>query len=166
MELGLTIPLQRHLKRSVPPCVPHQAPMLCWDLHMIALLGRQSLLAVHCYSRYTFVLFDLSDLQWTQLSATFLSGLRGSLASAGISQKAIEDYLCRAGECCFTRTHGRREVAFLNRAWEDVMALDYCLDQTSQDQPLLDHAINSKPSRCAGCEGLSPAAQRLKTILG
>ena len=61
--------------------------------------------------------------------------------------------------------HGRREVAFLNRAWEDVLALDYCLDETSWEQPLLDRAVNEKPSRCVGFDGLAPAAERLEKSL-
>ena len=74
-------------------------------------------------------------------------------------------YLHRAGACVLTRTHGRREVAFLNRAWEDVLALDYCLDETSWEQPLLDRAVNEKPSRCVGFDGLAPAAERLEKSL-
>ena len=56
-------------------------------------------------------------------------------------------------------------MAFLNRAWEDVLALDYCLDETSWEQPLLDRAVNEKPSRCVGFDGLSPAAERLEKSL-
>ena len=81
-------------------------------------------------------------------------------------QTEAERYLRRAGAAVFTRTHGRREVAFLNRAWEDVLALDVCLDLSAQGQPLLDHAVNLRPSRCAGFEGLSPAAERLRESLG
>lgn len=53
----------------------------------------------------------------------------------------MEGYLEKAGPACLTRTHGRREVAFLNRAWEDVLALDLCLDTERQAQPLLDRAV-------------------------
>ena len=63
-----------------------------------------------------------------------------------------------------TRTHGRREVAFLNRAWEDVLTLDLCLDTASQAQPLLDHAVNTRPSRCAGFEGLGTGLARMAAV--
>lgn len=73
------------------------------------------------------------------------------------------DYrLCRAR---LTRTHGRREVAFLNRAWEDLLALDTCLAPTSAAQPMLDWAVNARPSRCVGFEGLAPAAERIGASL-
>ena len=47
----------------------------------------------------------------------------------------MADYLDRAGTVEVTRTHGRREVAFLNRVWEDMLALDLCMDTERQGQP-------------------------------
>ena len=64
-----------------------------------------------------------------------------------------------------TRTHGRREVAFLNRAWEEVLAFDLCLGTNSQAQPLLDHAVNTRPSRCVGFEGLGTGLERIAAAL-
>lgn len=166
MELGLTIPLQRCLRRSPPPYGTEMDRRFCWDLHVISLRGRKSLLAVHCHSRYAFVLFDLPPATWADLSGTFLAGLVPSLSAAGLSDRAVTAYLRRGNACVFTRTHGRREVAFLNRAWDDVLALDYCLDEASRTQPLLDRAVNLRLSRCAGFEGLSPAAERIKESMG
>ena len=76
-----------------------------------------------------------------------------------------EDYLRRAGGIEITRTHGRREVAFLNRAWEDVLAMDLCLDTNRQAQPLLDHAVNTRLGRCAGFEGLGTGWERITASL-
>lgn len=84
-----------------------------------------------------------------------------SLTAAGFTQKQTEEYLHRAGNIKMTRTHGRREVAFLNRAWEDVLALDVCLDTDRQAQPLLDHAVNTRPGRCAGIPGLGTGLERM-----
>ncbi|BFL39617.1 hypothetical protein H8S45_03750 [Agathobaculum sp. NSJ-28] len=47
----------------------------------------------------------------------------------------MADYLDRAGTVEVIRTHGRREVAFLNRVWEDMLALDLCMDTERQAQP-------------------------------
>ena len=52
-------------------------------------------------------------------------------------------------------------MAFLNRAWEDVLSLDLCLDTAAQAQPLLDHAVNTRPSRCVGFDGLGLALERM-----
>lgn len=166
MELGLTIPLQRYLRQAPLPCGTELDRRLCGDLHVITLRGRKSLLAVHCHSRYTFVLYDLSPNAWADLPGTFLDGLGSSLSAAGIWDEAMKACLCPGKPWSLTKTHGRREVAFLNRAWDDVLALDYCLDETSLEQPLLDHAVNERPSRCAGFEGMASAAERIVKSIG
>lgn len=165
MELGLTFPLQRFLKVKTPPYGTEPDPRLCWDLHVIDLRGRKCLLAVHCHSRYTFVLYDVAPFLRTDLPGLFRTGLTESLNEAGFDSFSSESYLRRAGAFEITRTHGRREVAFLNRAWEDVMALDLCLDTSRRAQPLLDHAVNTRPSRCAGFDGLGTAMERIRADL-
>ena len=165
MELGLTFPLQRFLRRKPPDYGTQPDRRFCWDLHSIHLRGHSCLLAVHCHSRYTFVRYDVAPLQWADLPGLFRDGLLDSLTAAGFSQAQTEAYLRQAGDIVLTRTHGRREVAFLNRAWEDVLALDLCLDTASQTQPLLDHAVNTRPSRCVGFEGLGTGLERMKTTL-
>lgn len=164
MELGLTIPLQRHLHVKAPPYGQEPDRRFCWDLHVISLRGCSSLLAVHCHSRYTFVLYDLSPLDWARLPDIFREGLERSLSAAGFSAEAA-GLLCGGCRPLFTKTHGRREVAFLNRAWDDVMAAELALDESAQSQPLLDQIVNAKLSRCAGFEGLGAAAERLAAAL-
>ena len=165
MELGLTFPLQRFLKCKTPDYGTEPDRRFCWDLHVIDLRGRKSLLAVHCHSRYTFVRYDVTPLQWTDVSGLFREGALESLTAAGFSRTQAEAYLRRAGDLNLTRTHGRREVAFLNRAWEDVLALDLCLDTERQAQPLLDRAVNTCSSRCAGFEGLGTGLERISASL-
>lgn len=165
MELGLTFPLQRFLKRKTPDYGTEPDRRFCWDLHVITLRGRKSLLAVHCYSRYTFVRYDVSPMQWADLWGLFREGAFESLTAAGFSKEKVEEYLRQAGGMEITRTHGRREVAFLNRAWEDVLSLDLCLDADCQAQPLLDQAVNIRPSRCAGAAGLGTGLERMAALL-
>ena len=161
MELGLTFPLQRFLNIKTPYYGTEPDQRFCWDLHVITLRGSKCLLAVHCHSRYTFIRYDISPIQWMDIPSLFREGLTDSLTAAGFSKHQIENYLHRADDITITRTHGRREVAFLNRAWEDVLALDLCLDPSSQAQPLLDHAVNTRPSRCVGFEGLGLGLERM-----
>ena len=165
MELGLTFPLQRFLRQKPPPYGSEADRRLCWDLHVIQLRGRDCLLAVHCHSRYAFVRFDVPGLLWADLPGLFRAGLTDSLTAAGFGPAQIEAYLQAAGEARLTRTHGRREVAFLNRAWEDVLVLDTCLDAAGAAQPMLDWAVNARPSRCVGFVGSAPAAQRIRASL-
>ena len=153
MQLGLTFPLQRKLKIKF---VPYGAPLerlYCWDLHCITLRGQDSLLLVHCASRYTVVACGVTKFDWGGLPGFAMEQTRSGLLDAGLPEQIVADYLCAAGVSELTRTHGRREVAFLNRAWDDVLALDYTVDTAAQRQPLLEQAVNGIPCRCAGFEG-------------
>ena len=156
MHLGLTWPLQRLLKVSVPYGEPIDRS-LCWDVHCITLHGRSSLLLVHCASRYTCVRYDLSAMDWSHLEELVWEEIEQGLLDAGISEKQVTDYLREAGEMHLTRTHGRREVAFLNRAWEDVLSADLLVDQSSHRQPILNHVVNDRLCRCAGEDGMDTA---------
>ena len=89
MELGLTFPLQRFLKGKTPVYGTEPDRRLCWDLHVIDLRGRKCLLAVHCHSRYAFLRYDVSPLQWADLPGLFREGLLESLTAA-FSQKQAE----------------------------------------------------------------------------
>lgn len=165
MELGLTFPLQRFLHVKTPAYGAEPDRRLCWDLHVIDLRGRRSLLAVHCHSRYAFVCYDVSPLQWADIPGLFREGLRESLGAAGFTPEQVHLYLRQAEIVEITRTHGRREVAFLNRAWEDVLAMDLCVDTSRQAQPLLEHAVNTRPSRCVGFDGLGMGLERMAVSL-
>ena len=110
------------------------------------------------------MLYDLNHLEWERLPEVFPDGLRLSLSATGFPAEAIKE-LCGSELPLFTRTHGRREVAFLNRAWEDVIAAELALDESSQSQPLLNQLVNARPGRCAGAEGLGTAAKRLADML-
>ena len=153
------------MRMKPPPYGTEPDRQFCWDLHVIGLRGKSCLLAVHCHSRYAFVRYDVTPLQWADLPGLFREGLLDSLTAAGFSQELAVDYLVRAGTIEVTRTHGRREVAFLNRAWEDVLVSDLCLDTDRQDQPLLDHAVNTRPSRCTGFDGLGTGLERMTELL-
>lgn len=153
MELGFTFPLQRKLRRGNLPYVTESDLSQCWDLHCITLGGRDCLLAVHCATRYAFTVYDVSPIQWNDVETVFQQGLCASCEAVGVTVPKIETMP-------ITRTHGRRPVAFLNRAWDDVVALDFALDTTSQSQPLLDLAVNQMVCNCAGFAGKGQPLQR------
>ncbi len=149
MQLGLTWPLQRLLHTSVPYGTPTERGY-CWDAHCITLRGKSSLLLVHCESRYTCVRFEMTPFDWKRLTDIAAEEIKYGLLDAGISEATVHQYLLNAGSIQTTRTHGRREVAFLNRAWEDVLSADLLIDPDSQRQPLLNHTVNQRLCRCAG----------------
>lgn len=153
MQFGLTWPLQRLLHQAVPYGEP-TSRFMCWDLHCITLRGRSSLLLVHCASRYSCVRFDMTPADWADLPSVALEEIRLGLLDTGLNEGKVDVYLSAAGKPELTRTHGRREVAFLNRAWEAVLSADLLVNQSRQRQPLLNSAVNSQPCHCAGFEGL------------
>ena len=160
MQLGLTWPLQRLLKVSVPYGEPTDRG-LCWDAHCITLHGRSSLLLVHCASRYACVRYDLSPMDWGHLEELVWEEIEQGLLDAGMPEEQVTAYLREAGEIQLTRTHGRREVAFLNRAWENVLSADLLVDQSSHRQPILNYTVNDRLCRCAGEDGVDTAHAHL-----
>lgn len=151
LQFGLTWPLQRLLHLSVPYGLP-QSHVFCWDMHCITLCGRSSLLLVHCASRYTCVRFDMTALDWERLAELAVDEIRQGLFDAGLTQGQIDRYTASPPE--LTRTHGRREVAFLNRAWEAVAAADLLVDRSNHRQPILNNMVNNQLCKCAGFEGI------------
>ena len=164
MQLGLTFPLQRKLKIK---SVPYGAPLdrkYCWDLHCISLRGQDALLLVHCASRYTIVACGLTKFDWEHLTEFAMEHIQLGLLDAGMKDAFVETYLQKAGSIEYTRTHGRREVAFLNRAWEDVMELDFTVDTTTVRQPLLEQAVNGISCHCTAFHDRATAREFLYRI--
>lgn len=110
------------------------------------------------------MLCDLNRLEWARLPDVFREGFDHSLSAAGLPPEAA-DLLYGGCQPLLTRTHGRREAASLNRVWDDVMAAELALDETTQSQPLLDQIVNARPSRCVGFDGLGAVAERLMNTL-
>lgn len=165
MQLGLTIPLQRFLRIKTLAYGDALETVYCWDLHKITLHGETSLLAVNCASRFTFVLYAMTAADWANLEALLCASIEQCLREAGMPCNAAAHYRACAGRPVLTKTHGRRVVAYLNRAWEEVLALDYTIDTTQQWQPLLNHAINRLPCHCAARVQKATAQEHLLALL-
>lgn len=164
MEFGYTIPLQKHVGKRILEYGTERERLFCWDVHAIRLRGQDAALAVNCKNRYTVVLLGM-EREWNALHGVLLRGLRSAFSADGFSDEWAVRYFARAGEASVTRTHGRREVAFLNRAWEDALACDMAAIPDSRDQFPLNRAVNSIPCRCAGHEGTGAALERMREDL-
>lgn len=153
MELGLTIPLQRYLRRAKPPYPAEHRFFFCWDLHVLKPKGKAGLFAVHASSRYGFFLHAPSHAQWGNLAELFAQGLRGSLEAEGLTHAQANAFFEMADVPLFTKTHGRRPVVFLNRAVDDFYALPVGLNDGSLAQPQITRALNELVCHAAGHEG-------------
>ena len=111
-------------------------------------------------NRYSFVLYDLSPFQWQQLADTAVQAVGQCLHLEGFSAPQVDRYLALAGSAAYTKTHGRREVAFLNRAWFFCLEQELAVDTGRQLQTGLMELCNTQPCRCAGHPGLGVARTR------
>ncbi len=167
MEIGYTIPLQKYLHTGALPYGAVSDRRFLWDAHVISLYGAASLLLVHCSSRYTVVLYSPSHAAWRDIDALAVDAIRKSLLAEGIPSAVVSGYLtaCDAARPMRTRTHGRREVAFLNRAWEYVAASDALTDRAAVLQDALRIHVNDEICHCAGYDGYGTPRERLHADL-
>ena len=91
MQLGLTFPLQRKLKIKFVPYGTPLERLYCWDLHCITLRGQDSLLLIHCASRYTVVACGVTKFDWGGLPGFAMEQMRSGLLDAGLPEQVIED---------------------------------------------------------------------------
>lgn len=161
MQLGLTIPLERFLKMEKPPYGEALDNLFCWELHVILLQGKPSLIGVNCGTRFSFVRADFSPEHGGQLGGLVLGEIRESLREAGISEGYIKKYVEKAGEPELTKTHGRSQVAYLNKAVELLMWNDVAFDSLGKRQSLLNDILNRTPTKCTGCKEPEPPVSRL-----
>ena len=164
MEFGCTFPLQRAVKLKGLPYGQETDRFFCWDLHCLDIRGRRSLVGTNCKNRFAFVLFDLNHWDWQALGTAAVRGICESLA-AGVSREGAQWYSKQLQTPALTRTHGRREVAFLNRMVEELLRNDGLLDLENELQPLMESVLNGCPCRAAGEEGMEAAAVRMQREL-
>ena len=99
IELGLTFPLQRFLKRRPPPYGAQPDRCFCWDFHVIQLRGCRCLLAVDRPARALLVspILDMEGLILTMMGWAGVTEEelreRGEIA-ASFGQTLSWEYLC------------------------------------------------------------------------
>ncbi len=131
MQLGITIPLQKHLKIGD---LSYGAPLdlfFCWELHTIVFHGKNALVAVNANNRFFLLMTDMKAADWNAISHRFLEALRLGFSSVGYTKDQVDAYLQMAGSPVMTRTHGRKPVAGLNRAINQLM---YCFETIDPNQ--------------------------------
>ncbi len=166
VQLGITIPLQRHLRLARPPYGEPDDLAFCWEAHRAALGGADVLLLANASNRFAaFACMQPAD--WRDWEAVALAAMRASLATCGFDDRAIDAYLFFAGAPEVTRTHGRRPVAFLNVLVDKLLRLPLALDAAAEPFPLeLCRLVNEHmPCKAAGFEGLGLPAERFAADL-
>lgn len=165
MQLGITIPLERFLNMKKPPYGENPDNLFCWELHVILLQGQPTLIGVNCGTRFSFVRGGLCREDGDSLCSVALAEIRETLREAGISEGHIRTYMNRAGEPEITKTHGRSQVAYLNRAVDLLMWNDVAFDSVNTRQPVLSDILNRTPTKCTGQKEPEQPVSRLLEML-
>lgn len=142
--------MERYFKMKKPPYGEAADDLFCWELHVIMLQGRPSLIGVNCGTRFSFVLSGISPADKEKLPLMVEREISDSLAEAGLSESLIDGYLDMAGEFLLTKTHGRSQVAYLNKAVDLLLWNDIAADGDNTRQSVLNDILNRTPTKCTG----------------
>lgn len=161
MQFGITIPMERFFKLKKPPYGEALDDLFCWELHVVLLQGRPALIGENCGTRFSFVLADIQLEDQDHLTRLAVQEIRDSFHDMGISPGYTEAYLKKAGAPQITKTHGRSQVAYLNKAVDLMMWNDIAADPHSMRQPVLNDILNRTPTKCTGYMEPEPPVERL-----
>lgn len=161
MQIGITIPMERFFKFKKPPYGEKLDDLFCWELHVVLLQGRPSLIGENCGTRFSFVLAGIQLEDQEQLAQMVTQEIRDSFHDMGISPGYAEAYLNKAGAPQITKTHGRSQVAYLNKAVDLMMWNDIAADVHNMRQPVLNDILNRTPTKCTGHSEPEPPVERL-----
>ncbi|MCB6343220.1 DUF6933 domain-containing protein [Enterocloster lavalensis] len=150
MQLGITIPLQKFLKWKPPVYGEPENLFFCWDLHVIRFHGENTLMAVNASNAFTVILWKMEWADWENLEQRTLEAIRKGLLAAGYGEETAEAYFQAAGSASFTKTHGRRPVAALNRMTDFLRQAPMKLEEDRQFQSALCHFVNGNQLKTAG----------------
>lgn len=150
MQYGMTIPLQNFLKEVKPPYGSVENLFFCWEIHKIMLQGQSTLVAVNANNRFMAVLSPMGQSDWTCLVERVTEAIRAAFASEGYTQVQIDTYFRLAGAIEITKTHGRKPVAGLNKAIDQLCRVPVKLGTRSTFQDFHCKAVNREPYRPAG----------------
>ncbi|MBQ9001882.1 MAG: hypothetical protein IJ087_08525 [Eggerthellaceae bacterium] len=159
MQVGVTNPLREFLKWKAFPPNEEADPFYCWDAHRVKVDGRVMLVVCNAANRFAGVM-AMRATDWKRLGDVCRQLVGESLYLAGFAPNAVEDYLARAGEIEFGRTHGRKAVGCMNRMVDTLLWCE--CDHDAQLQPFLMHVVNVDDVGSSAChEGYGVAAERM-----
>lgn len=152
MELGITIPLQKHLKIRQLNYGGITDLFFCWELHIIRFQKKNLLIVVNASNRFCCIMAGMMAKDWKFIVQRAEEAIRKGFASEGYTEEQIESYFAMAGSPAITKTHGRRPVAGLNRAIERL----YYIPTPAEGQlyqNLWSHEVNCDLCHAAGFVG-------------
>lgn len=152
MQLGITIPLQKHLKLKQPKYGEPKDLFFCWELHVIRFMGKRALAMVNANNRFFVLLAGMKAADWKVLSKRAGEAIEAGLYSEGYTVKQVNDYFNLAGPAEITKTHGRKPVSGLNKAVEWLDSTYELWDPEQMYQEDICYRINRDICSPAGFE--------------
>ncbi|WP_409016372.1 DUF6933 domain-containing protein [Anaerostipes caccae] len=152
MQLGITIPLQKHLKVKQPPYGEPIDLFFCWELHVIRFMGKRALAMVNANNRFFVTLAGMKAADWKVLPERAEEAIEAGLRSKGYKEEQINAYFNLAGALKITKTHGRKPVAGLNKAIERLYYTDEPWNLGEMYQEDICHWVNRDICSPAGFE--------------
>ena len=150
MQLGLTIPLQKFLKAPKPPYGDSIDPFFCWEIHKVPDMPRSTFVAVNASNRFSLVFMGMKAASWKRLPEIIIESMELAFGLEGYTPQQVETYLAAAGSPEFTKTHGRKPVAGMNRAVDLLYWIELHMDQSMLYQPMISRVLNEDLCRAAG----------------
>lgn len=164
MQLGLTLPLQKHLKIKLPRLTTEKMPDLvfCWDLHLLRWEDKPGLIAVNASSRYAIFLHPMGDADWARLPGLVMEQIRRALSETTLPTEWVERYLQTAGAPELTGTHGRKSVAGLNQVVSHLFFFEINGKLGELGHPEIEYWLNQEPAHAAGFTGYGSPTEFLE----
>jgi len=154
MQLGITIPLQKFMRIPAPPYGEQADLLYCWELHRLEALEGDTFIAVNASNRYTLVFMGMQAADWRRLEELLVDAIAQSFSYEGYTSQQVDAYLLASGQPHqFTKTHGRKSVAGLNRAVDVFEGYSYIMDDSQLYQLHLSMLLNNDSCHAAGFPG-------------
>lgn len=150
MQIGITIPLQKHMHLKSLPYGDPVDLLYCWETHVIDFRGRKTMVSVNANNRYLVMLRGMTMMDWMMLPERLEAAIEASLRGDGYTDEQIDRYFDLAGATELTKTHGRKPVAGLNRAIELLFHCPEPVDDDRMFQKILGACANRDIYRPAG----------------
>ena len=144
MELSYTIPLQKHLKMETPPPEPTAAPFFCWDVHLLTVQGRKTVLAMNRASRYCILLYGMDPADWKHLPELVQGEIRAAILREGLSEYETVRYFTLSGPLKISTVRESDLVTGLNWTMQTLLRYASLLDERLFSQPQVTYIMNDE----------------------
>jgi hypothetical protein len=134
MEIGLTANLKKKCNISKLPEATEENLFYCWDVDIARYKNRIVLYIANSNNRFGCIICGMKLSAYKNIADYTVMQIKDILALNGYSEEDIEAYISKAGEATLTKTHGKKAIGAMNRAFMDFLCTDHNIDPTNELQ--------------------------------